>query len=766
MRKTTKMWFLGAMATLTALCGTVALQNEQQPVNADAGFTMEMLDGASVRLVGTDATTYGIKYTAKIAKESYNENAKYYVMIIPTGWLTKYNLSESYDATCDYYEVLTEAGKTASFDNPSQRTMNVMEATPKLDGDYYYFNGSITDVKYENSFRDFFGVAYMEVNGERTYAEFETSENVRSVSQVASAALNDKTNNWTTDEKASLKAMVQKAYNAKQDDDYTTVENVALPTISAESVSIALEKGKTYQLSAPTGIPENLGVGVEWSTNNDCVTVDENGLLTIAKTGDATVTATVLGEDYTVATVDCADNVLVSFDNENSVDNVIASKNNTYKVNGEECELSTTWHDTFAGRQGVVETLTTAQASGTWVTYVNVIFDKTKAEIMALDFDYISMWVWFANNAKYGVRSQNLKLYDDGSLPNNAWQEIRITKDQIESSTSYWVAAMGTAVSAIENFANAHGADRADRESWLSANNLIALRPGKHNCDSTKIYIDSISYGKNEDFNIALEEYTAPTLTGATFTLPPATMKNHESVVMKEEYNVVATCNGASVSVSDNQIELNDAGEYVISYQFTYNGIVYEKLISFTIKRAGLVLADFGAETSVSSLRNAQLSASTEANYSTHMETKKDSAGTERTGVVSLSLVASGQLFFNSLFTATEMAAVEWDYLSIWVLVERDSLGTGNSGSLFQWNGCNKSYKNKVWTEIRYTKDEINSTATVWGAKARQGEAATGVECFYKRHSSTGNGSYLFSVPNSVNDFTIYVDSIAFVKEA
>ena len=179
----------------------------------------------------------------------------------------------------------------------------------------------------------------------------------------------------------------------------------------------------------------------------------------------------------------------------------------------------------------------------------------------------------------------------------------------------------------------------------------------------------------------------------------------------------------------------------------------------------GCVLEDFSDSSSAVNLRDGAKGAATAKN-ATWLASKVDKDGTEKIGVVQISIAKGGILCFNSLISKEEMSATDWDYLSIWILVERETLTAGGSGSVYQWNNCNKTYKNKVWTEIRYTKEEINSKSTVWGVKADAGESETGVDCFYKRHSENGTGQYLFSVPQSVTDFTIYIDSIALCKNA
>lgn len=770
-KKATKMWILGAMATATALSGAVALQTEQKTASADVGFTMEMVDGASVRLVGTDSTTYGIKYTAKIAKESYNQDAKYYVMIIPTGWLAKYELSASYDANCDYYQILTDAGKDASFGNPENRTMNVMQATPKLDGDYYYFNGSITDVKYENSFRDFFGVAYMEVNGVRTYAEFATGENVRSVSQVASAALNDKTNNWNTSEVASLKGMIQKAYNAKNDDDYTTVENEALPTISAESAELSIVGGDTYQIDTLTGVPENIGVKVQYTSSSPAqVTVDENGLISANTVGGgATITATVLGEDYEVAKIAPVENMLVGFDGEESENNAVKLGESLYTDgSGVAHPFETDWLENYDGRKGVLKTMTIA-GGNYGMGRLKVAFSKTAAEMAAIDFDYISIWAWVDVAGTYDVKSYNLTL--ESGLQGKAWQEIRLYASDVTSTTpaSYWAQNFG-ASNARDRFNRAYASD--SYKNWDSINELFNIKLA-NGAAPVKVYIDSISYAKFE------RNGETPTTTGE-YTLPTVTLND---TLATPTISVAQGTN--ALTVENGKVNLPTVGVYALDYAFNYNGLTYQT--GDSVKIANGILEDF-SNASTASLYAYQ------GNGGTHYaDSSALSLLGERTGVVgsALNVTTAWETCLNLNFnkTADELKALlcanpdgsyDWDYISFQMYVDRKDSTTnayheanryGNSDGSSRLN-----YTAKTWCEVKLTREQIcgkysgNTSVnnSIWSTALGKGASATADEViakFCEMHCAGSVNSTIFYL-SSTSISGIYIDSVSIGKNA
>ncbi len=455
-------------------------------------------------------------------------------------------------------------------------------------------------------------------------------------------------------------------------------------------------------------------------------------------------------------------NVLQSFDVQTSVSDVLQSKTGA-NYDTEENGFYSVWHESYQGKTGVVETVTTS--GGQYgMGKVALRFNRTVEELAAMQFDYISVLAWIngENGQTYQVNAGNAVL--EKEVQANAWQEIRIYKEDIESEKSYWYNDTKGYQGARDWFNHAHAQDGTG-DYLFNIKLPQATNPNDLTTQSgaVKIYLDSVSYA-----NIKVSDFTSPTNTGESFTLPTAKLLDETTALLTAEYQVQAKLLGVGdLAVENNAIQIPYGGDYVITYSFFYGGITYTKEISFTVPRVlGTgVLEDFATPTSSANVRDGEKGLST-TTTSTWLASKTDGAGTEKTGVVQISLGAGKTLYFNGLLSVEEMSAMDWDYLSVWILVERSSLSQGATGYVYQWNNCNKAYANKVWTEICYTKDEINSNATVWGAKAAQDGVATGVESLYKRHSATGSGGYLFSVPSSVTDFTVYIAEISLGKNA
>ena len=245
-----------------------------------------MLTGASVRAVNDGYN--GIRFEAEVGKE-VDENAKYYVMIVPYSYMN--------GITGDYYAELSA----------KYSTLAVMESTPYLnevdDGtrkaNTYYVRGSLVNLKYNNLNRKFFGIAYKEVNGVRTYAEFVEGENVRSVAQVSSRALNAaayKGQSLSDGMKTALEAFVNKAVYQANGKTETEADNAAKVEFTLDRTTLNLAPGESYTLKC-ANLPDNADIEILNATDNGNIATI-NGLTVTAGnvTGKANVKAYIAGQ--------------------------------------------------------------------------------------------------------------------------------------------------------------------------------------------------------------------------------------------------------------------------------------------------------------------------------------------------------------------------------------------------------------------------------------------------------------------------------------
>ena len=247
---------------------------------------MTMLTGASVRAVNDGYN--GIRFEAEVGKE-VDENAKYYVMIVPYSYMN--------GITGDYYAELSA----------KYSTLAVMESTPYLnevdDGtrkaNTYYVRGSLVNLKYNNLNRKFFGIAYKEVNGVRTYAEFVEGENVRSVAQVSSRALNAaayKGESLSDGMKTALEAFVNKAVYQANGKTETEADNAAKVEFTLDRTTLNLAPGESYTLKC-ANLPDNADIEILNATDNGNIATI-NGLTVTAGnvTGETYVKAYIAGQ--------------------------------------------------------------------------------------------------------------------------------------------------------------------------------------------------------------------------------------------------------------------------------------------------------------------------------------------------------------------------------------------------------------------------------------------------------------------------------------
>ena len=249
------------------------------------GFSM--LDGASVRL---NSVKMGIRFTAEIGA-TYDADATYHVMIVPYEYVTLMNIQG------DYYtqlrEKLGENAYLATMEaDPFQATAEEAEQYGLTEG-LYYVRGSLTTIQFNNMNTKFFGIAYSVKDGVYTYASFNEGENVRSLVEISSLALNDEAykNN------ATLQGFVNRGLNkALGNADSTTYNG----TIELSKNELNYLDGYPIQTKLTLGLPEGADVEVEWSSSApDTIAVDQEGNVIGLKTGSATITATFMGETYT-----------------------------------------------------------------------------------------------------------------------------------------------------------------------------------------------------------------------------------------------------------------------------------------------------------------------------------------------------------------------------------------------------------------------------------------------------------------------------------
>ena len=742
--KSLKIIILALLAFVVSVAGVFMIDNTKARA-ATTTETFDMVPGAEIRLVGEKNEDFGIRYVAKIHKSEFNETDKFYIMIIPSGWINKFILpaiepNTEINHEIDYYDILVNTnGKVPTGEN---RTINIMESTPKLNGDYYEIKGSITDVKYENSFREFFGVVYKtDADGNnRVYAEFTEGyvENLRSVSHVASVALNK--GGYTTEEVGYMLNMVKNAYNANKGNASAT-EN--LPTISvADSVALALEKDKTYQLASPSNVPEGIGIDVAWTTSDENSATVEDGLVTIkSDNASADIKVKVLGTEYPMASVSKADFVLNDFSKADSYKDLRTKTSGVY--DGEWQEEVTLGGET---RNGVVKI-----ANDTGVRKFYVTFDESYDVLKKIgdNFDYITVSLYFETAEDITIQNTSWSMMGE-TFSSNTWVDVNITKEFIsaEGSESFWTYNMKS-----QQKAGTYSADGTitDYFWYCHARSGLGidkdrplLRPNYSG--EGYLYVDSIAVHGNI---VDVEDYVVPSI-GDTFKIPTATFKDSVGAIISVETDATVTYNGSAVELVDGGF-VAKSGNYNIKYAVTCGGKEYTKEITFTVAMADNMLEDFERPESLNNLWNKNsynMSADQKA-QNVWLEKYVDTVGVEKTGVVSVNGYANDMsVRFNR--TAAELKSLGLD--------ENDTI----SITLLWTTTASYSAVNTTVFGIALPATPINTWRTYDISIADIISANTDLNTFLEKVGSDGAGVQIKG--NIGSTTTLYLAEISFVK--
>ena len=465
--KTMKKCGIAILLACVALFGALAiLTTKTTAVLAADAQSFTMSKGAYLRINGEDTDEYGLRFEATLSATDYNEEDKFYVMIIPSSWIQQYGLTDG----CDYFDVLVnQNGKVWQ---GSGKTVIIMESKAKAQSEETYsVSGSIKTIKYANSYREFFGIVFKtDADGNnRQYAKL--NDNSRSISNVAAMALNDENAGYTESVKTFLNQTVKNAYNAYNGKTISD-EQDDLPEITSGMVDMTVCSGSTFS-AVPSGIPSGIGIIVKYSVQDDKASISKDGVVTAnASEGSTKITAKVLGKNYvnTVAFRPAmADNMLEDFNVASSAKNVQYNQYGSCDGSGGGSWWPGTYHEEYAGATGVVEIAGhTEGASG----YVPIRFSRTEAKLLKIlnEMTSITIRVYVTTNQWVVPVGQSGKV-----LQTNVWQDITITKEQLLTGTT------------AEEFAKAHCNTGSGKGNTFKRANTKAGEDGT-------IYIDYISF--------------------------------------------------------------------------------------------------------------------------------------------------------------------------------------------------------------------------------------------------------------------------------
>ena len=314
--KATKKKLLATLIASCVLSGAAATAG--LAYNASAALTetatsginsFEMVYGASVRKT---AGSLGIRFTATFDETLYNAvkddaNKEFGMLITNNEWVENYCTSGDYIADLlneNNYILITES--EADEEAGNQLAPYVYKTDAETGANTYAINGVVANVQYNHSDWAWFGIGVVITTDGSTktyeYADFVKGDNVRTVAEVASAALEHESLSDT--QRSNLMEYVYStAYDVqgvtKADYEAKTVEEKAaelatfsLTVDSTEYYATVGEDGVETSTTASKG-EFSFPVRAKWETSDeDVATVNKQGILEATGRGYAVLTPT------------------------------------------------------------------------------------------------------------------------------------------------------------------------------------------------------------------------------------------------------------------------------------------------------------------------------------------------------------------------------------------------------------------------------------------------------------------------------------------
>ncbi len=164
--------------------------------NAALSAKVTMVAGASVRL-SMDGNN-GLRFTAKVADYADDDSTSYGMLIAPASYLDTVGAMD-FEHLFGEEAVYDWADENGAYNGDKTRIINVTYADLGTDADGdYVIRGSILNIKRNNLTCEFIGVAYVKKGNAYGIASYTEADNVRSIYEVAQAAVNDQTDDAPT----------------------------------------------------------------------------------------------------------------------------------------------------------------------------------------------------------------------------------------------------------------------------------------------------------------------------------------------------------------------------------------------------------------------------------------------------------------------------------------------------------------------------------------------------------------------------------------
>ena len=295
-----------ALATLMVAAAGALTVKDTEYASAEANANQfQMLEGASIRLAEDKnglrfKTEIGANVYSAIMNRDAGKDVRVGAFIVPAAYVDNQNAYQD-GASVGDYDKFKQYKEVCFFDSTNDEIQNKIYQ----DGDYYYTNAVLTNVKYENLGKEFVGIGYMAwtTSAGTTYefVDLDATDVVRSAAYVASAHYNNETDSTKLEyvkqyaygalfEKTGVVTYdeTNKQYTVYGADTYTKVDDVmtaiggqlalVVDKVEVETdVNATVEVSPAMQLTYKTekdGATTNTVGGVKFAI--DCVSSTEN----------------------------------------------------------------------------------------------------------------------------------------------------------------------------------------------------------------------------------------------------------------------------------------------------------------------------------------------------------------------------------------------------------------------------------------------------------------------------------------------------------
>lgn len=359
----------------------------------------------------------------------------------------------------------------------------------------------------------------------------------------------------------------------------------------------------------------------------------------------------------------------------------------------------TKWHETFDGRNGVVESALNTNFD---VRRICASLGQTKEELETLvnsmsEEDFISIWIWLDKDGTYNVytKTESNEWQTLNKIAGKKWQEVKLYRKNLETFAKE----------------NCYGSN-SENDSLLFfsaklSNTSIRFEEGV----SVKYYLDSISLIKT-----SFSHDNQPEL-GQEFTIPEMSFIGVYGGVADIDFTV--SCKMAytdnTINLTNGKVIFNKAGKYDVVYKTKLDGVDYEYTKHYYVDD-GIALGeeyvqDFNKNSSADNIvvSNNMNSYSPTPFYVKWHETFQGKSGVVET-VTNDSTNIRRVCGLNSKLVSMADKMDDNDYVSMWVYIDSVNSYQFVLNSLWGDNIGLPHVQGGSWQEIKLSKAILSDT--------------------------------------------------------